>query len=77
MGGGNASPAARAKAQEKLAKSGPTSQLKANAAAMTIQCVTCKQTFMNTTKVDALKQHAENKHKNAALATCFPNVAAA
>ncbi|ORY87403.1 hypothetical protein BCR35DRAFT_302150, partial [Leucosporidium creatinivorum] len=58
------------------AKAGPTSQLKANASAMSIQCVTCKQTFMSTTKADALTQHADSKHKGAPIATLFPTFVA-
>jgi hypothetical protein len=37
-------------AQKKAQAGGAASQLKVNAAAMTIKCVTCFQQFMNTTR---------------------------
>ncbi|PWN26937.1 DUF1909-domain-containing protein, partial [Jaminaea rosea] len=46
-----------------VANKGPTSQLKANQAAMTIICNVCRQTFLQTVREPALKQHAEDKHK--------------
>ncbi|KOS18422.1 Uncharacterized protein ESCO_000301 [Escovopsis weberi] len=66
-----------AKAQQKRErnqKDGKTakSQLKVNQAAMDIQCQTCKATFLKTTKVPALTEHALNKH-NKGLAECFPS----
>ncbi|KAK4051353.1 hypothetical protein OIV83_002837 [Microbotryomycetes sp. JL201] len=48
------------------------SQLKANAAALNIQCAICKQTFLQTTKAPALTEHAVNKHKGGTLESCFP-----
>ncbi|KAJ5725069.1 uncharacterized protein N7483_006426 [Penicillium malachiteum] len=59
----------------KNAKTGPTSQNKTNEKAMNIQCQTCKQTFLQTTKAPALLEHASNKH-NKGLADCFPGVSA-
>ncbi|TVY19195.1 Uncharacterized protein LARI1_G001771 [Lachnellula arida] len=47
------------------------SQLKANEQAMDIQCVTCKSTFLKTTRAPALTEHATNKHSKT-LADCFP-----
>ncbi|GAM87553.1 hypothetical protein ANO11243_055800 [Dothideomycetidae sp. 11243] len=56
-----------AKAQQKRdrnakdTKKGPTTQLKANAAAQTIKCKKCFQTFQSTTNKQALEEHA-GKH---------------
>ncbi|KAJ5172162.1 hypothetical protein N7492_004755 [Penicillium capsulatum] len=49
------------------------SQTKSNEKALSIQCQTCKQTFLQTTKAPALLEHASNKHKKG-LADCFPGV---
>jgi len=46
----------------KDAAKGPTSQLKANAAAKTIICKTCRQDFQKTTNRAALEQHATDRH---------------
>ncbi|KAK4057186.1 hypothetical protein OIO90_001681 [Microbotryomycetes sp. JL221] len=70
--GNGAKAAMRKGKQAEKAGSSQGSQLKANAAALTIQCVVCRQTFLQTTKAPALKEHAENKHKNATIETCFP-----
>lgn len=64
MGGGNGAKAAQKRERNaKAAKKGPTSQLKQNEKALTIQCMTCRQTFLQTTKSPALTTHAEDKHK--------------
>ncbi|KAL8279926.1 hypothetical protein RQP46_007776 [Phenoliferia psychrophenolica] len=62
---------ARAANAKKAAGAGGVSQLKSNEKAMSIQCVTCKQVFMTTTKAAALTEHADSKHKKALL-ECFP-----
>ncbi|CAH7688097.1 At2g23090 like protein [Phakopsora pachyrhizi] len=72
MGGGNGAKAAQkrernAKASGAVAKS----QLKVNEAAMNIQCKVCFQTFLQTSREPALKEHAENKHSKT-IAICFP-----
>ncbi|KAH9861422.1 hypothetical protein J1614_011168 [Plenodomus biglobosus] len=57
-----------AKAQQKRDRKGDAgpkeakSQLKANAAAQTIKCKTCFQTFQGTTSRKMLTDHASNKH---------------
>ncbi|KAL5366694.1 DUF1909-domain-containing protein [Aspergillus floccosus] len=56
----------------KDAKGVGKSQLKTNEAAMDIQCVVCKSTFLKTTRAPALTEHASNKH-NKTLQDCFPN----
>ncbi|KAI5480992.1 hypothetical protein MNV49_006178 [Pseudohyphozyma bogoriensis] len=73
MGGGNGAKAnAKREANaKKAAGAGGGSQLKANAAALTIQCVTCKQVFMSTTRASELLVHAENKHSKK-MDDCFP-----
>ncbi|KAJ4290542.1 hypothetical protein N0V90_010759 [Kalmusia sp. IMI 367209] len=38
------------------------SQLKSNAAALTIKCKTCFQSFQSTTARKMLTEHASNKH---------------
>ncbi|KAJ2734292.1 hypothetical protein IW152_002423 [Coemansia sp. BCRC 34962] len=48
------------------------SQLKINIASKTIQCKTCFQTFMCTSKSPELTLHASNKHSKT-LAECFPD----
>ncbi|KDN44927.1 DUF1909-domain-containing protein [Tilletiaria anomala UBC 951] len=66
-----------AKAQQKRernakdSKKGPTSQLKVNEAAKNIQCMTCRQTFLATTRSPALIQHAQDRHSKT-LKECFP-----
>ncbi|KAI8575451.1 hypothetical protein K450DRAFT_261800 [Umbelopsis ramanniana AG] len=55
----------------KDAKKGPTSQLKANNAAKSVICQTCKQTFLCTIRAKALTEHADNKHSKT-LEDCFP-----
>ncbi|KAJ5648874.1 uncharacterized protein N7484_002597 [Penicillium longicatenatum] len=59
----------------KAGKAAPKSQNKTNEKAMSIQCQTCKQTFLQTTKAPALLEHAANKHSKG-LADCFPGVTA-
>lgn len=49
------------------------SQLKTNEAAKSIICMTCRQTFLSTTRLPALTQHVENKHSGKTVADCFPN----
>ena len=41
-----------------------------NAAAQTIKCKICFQTFQGTTKQPALEEHAKNKHSKT-HADCF------
>ncbi|KAH9815252.1 At2g23090 like protein [Melampsora americana] len=72
MGGGNGAKAAQKR--ERNAKAAGTtakSQLKVNEAAKNIQCKVCFQTFLQTSREPALKEHAENKHSRT-LADCFP-----
>ncbi|GAA99781.1 uncharacterized protein L969DRAFT_52118 [Mixia osmundae IAM 14324] len=74
MGGGNGAKSAEArKRAEAKAKSnaGGKSQLKSNAASLTIQCKTCLQTFQQTTKAPMLEEHAQNRHSKG-LKDCFP-----
>ncbi|GFF64737.1 hypothetical protein CNMCM8694_004005 [Aspergillus lentulus] len=47
------------------------SQLRSNEAAKDIICITCRQTFLKTTRAPALTEHASNKH-NKTLQECFP-----
>ncbi|KAH6657305.1 At2g23090 like protein [Truncatella angustata] len=66
-----------AKAQQKRernAKDGKVakSQLKTNEKAMNIQCKICFSTFLATSRVPQLTEHAQNKHSKT-LADCFPN----
>ncbi|KAF2113966.1 At2g23090 like protein [Lophiotrema nucula] len=57
-----------AKAQQKRDRKGDKgpkeakSQLKSNAAALTIKCKTCFQSFQSTTNRNMLGDHATNKH---------------
>ncbi|KAI9572675.1 At2g23090 like protein, partial [Boletus coccyginus] len=53
---------------------GPTSRTKVNEAAKNIICMTCRQTFLLTTRAPALEEHAQNKHSKT-LAECFPGSA--
>ncbi|KAH7081460.1 At2g23090 like protein [Paraphoma chrysanthemicola] len=65
-----------AKAQQKRDRKGDSgpkeakSQLKANAAAQTIKCKTCFQTFQGTTSQKMLTDHASNKHSKQ-FTDCF------
>ncbi|TYJ56715.1 hypothetical protein B9479_002646 [Cryptococcus floricola] len=71
-----------AKAQQKRdrnakdAKGAGASQLKTNAASLTIQCDVCKATFQGTSKIPVLQQHVDSKHPKSTVAACFPNVSA-
>ncbi|KAL7424163.1 hypothetical protein Q5752_001749 [Cryptotrichosporon argae] len=73
MGGGNGAKSQQARERNaKAAGKGPSSQLKANAAALTIQCDICKQTFQGTSKKPLLQQHIDSKHSGKAFETVFP-----
>ncbi|CAO1617506.1 unnamed protein product [Parajaminaea phylloscopi] len=67
-----------AKAQQKRdraaagGKKEPSSQLKTNQAALTVICNVCRQTFLQTVREPALKEHAENKHSKT-VKDCFPS----
>ncbi|KAF2276504.1 DUF1909-domain-containing protein, partial [Westerdykella ornata] len=52
----------RERAAAKGGKSEAKSQLKSNAAALTIKCKTCFQSFQSTTNRKMLGDHATNKH---------------
>ncbi|KAM0751546.1 DUF1909-domain-containing protein [Meredithblackwellia eburnea MCA 4105] len=73
MGNGNKAAMKREANAAKGAKTGPTSQLKANAAALTIQCDICKQSFMGTTKLPGLQEHVSARHAGKEVSNCFPN----
>ncbi|RSH93960.1 hypothetical protein EHS25_006613 [Saitozyma podzolica] len=79
MGGGNGAKAQhkREVAQKNGANKGPSSQLKSNAAAQSIQCDVCKQTFQGTSKQPMLQQHVESRHAKSTFAQCFPKFVAA
>ncbi|KAF8060025.1 hypothetical protein HT031_004963 [Scenedesmus sp. PABB004] len=74
MGGGNGQKSAtkRARNAEKL-KEPKGSQLKANAAALTMKCSVCLTTFICTSKEQQLKDHQENKHPKSTFEQCFPD----
>ncbi|KAF1994268.1 DUF1909-domain-containing protein [Amniculicola lignicola CBS 123094] len=65
-----------AKAQQKRERNagkGPKdakSQLKSNAAALSIKCKTCFQSFQSTTNRNMLGDHASNKHSKT-FEECF------
>ncbi|GAA5912244.1 uncharacterized protein JCM6883_003291 [Sporobolomyces salmoneus] len=67
-----------AKAQQKQAKNaaaakkGPSSQLAANKASLTLKCKVCMSPFMGTARAPQLEEHASNKHSKT-LADCFPD----
>ncbi|KAM0091300.1 hypothetical protein ACP6JD_005283 [Aspergillus fumigatus] len=80
--GNGAKAASKRERKAKDTKSTATSQLKApvdileadkkqNEAAKDIICLTCRQTFLKTTRAPALTEHASNKH-NKTLQDCFP-----
>eukprot|EP00878_Enallax_costatus_P001131 GHUV01001268.1.p1 GENE.GHUV01001268.1~~GHUV01001268.1.p1 ORF type:complete len:102 (+),score=15.99 GHUV01001268.1:121-426(+) len=73
MGGGNGQKSAtkRARNLEKLEKP-KGSQLKSNAAAMTLKCQVCLTQFICTSKEQQLKDHQENKHPKSTFEQCFP-----
>ncbi|EDP47082.1 hypothetical protein AFUB_100770 [Aspergillus fumigatus A1163] len=70
-GSQGAKAASKRERKAKDTKSTATSQLKANEAAKDIICLTCRQTFLKTTRAPALTEHASNKH-NKTLQDCFP-----
>lgn len=41
-------------------------------AALTVKCKICMQTFLQTVREPALKEHAENKHSKT-VKDCFPD----
>jgi len=66
---------AQQKRERNAAKAGTgnaKSQNKVNEAAKNIICVTCRQTFLLTTRAPALEEHAQNKHSKT-MADCFPD----
>ncbi|KAB8304821.1 hypothetical protein EYC80_004162 [Monilinia laxa] len=73
MGGGNGAKAAskRARNQKDAEKGAAKSQLKVNESAKDIQCDVCKTTFLKTTRLPALTEHAMNKHSKGPE-LCFP-----
>lgn len=64
---------ARARKQAELAKASKGSQLKVNAACMSILCNVCRQQFMNTTQTKVLTDHAESRHPKQTFQQCFPD----
>jgi len=74
MGGGNANKSANARKKnlEKAQKEAAGSQLKTNAAAMSVICSVCRQSFMCTLAVAKLKEHSDNKHPQKTFEECFP-----
>ncbi|KAF2197988.1 DUF1909-domain-containing protein [Delitschia confertaspora ATCC 74209] len=62
MGNGAKAQQKRERAGAKGGKAEPKSQLKSNAAAQTVKCKTCFQTFQGTTSRKMLGDHASNKH---------------
>ncbi|PVH93366.1 DUF1909-domain-containing protein [Periconia macrospinosa] len=62
MGNGNRAAQKRERNAAKAKGSEPKSQLKSNAAALTIKCKTCFQSFQSTTSRKMLTEHASNKH---------------
>ncbi|CEH14175.1 Zinc finger protein 706 [Ceraceosorus bombacis] len=76
MGNGNRAQQKRER-NAKEAKKGPTSQLKANQASLTVQCGICKHPFMSTVRAPALMEHINGKHPGKDIKTCFPTFSAA
>jgi len=70
MGNGAKAASKRDRKDEKGPKEAK-SQLKVNESAKDIQCVTCKSTFLKTSRAPALTEHAVNKHSKT-LQDCFP-----
>ncbi|KAF1958029.1 DUF1909-domain-containing protein [Byssothecium circinans] len=62
MGNGNRAQQKRERNAAKTKGAEPKSQLKSNAAALTIKCKTCFQSFQSTTSRKMLTEHATNKH---------------
>ncbi|KAI0042671.1 DUF1909-domain-containing protein [Auriscalpium vulgare] len=72
MGNGAKAQQKRERNAEKSAGKGAKSQSKVNEAAKNIICMTCRQSFLLTTRAPALEEHAQNKHSKT-MAECFPN----
>eukprot|EP00884_Botryococcus_braunii_P000319 jgi/Botrbrau1/10288/Bobra.0120s0010.1 len=74
MGGGNAQKAAMARQRkaEKDKNASKGSQLKANAAAMSLLCQVCRQSFMCTSTRQKLEEHVQSKHEKQGFEACFP-----
>ncbi|KAF9042109.1 At2g23090 like protein [Panaeolus papilionaceus] len=71
MGNGAKAAQKRERNADKNAAKGSKSQAKANEAAKSIVCATCKQAFFVTTRAPALEEHSSNKHSKT-IAECFP-----
>ncbi|KAF8599279.1 DUF1909-domain-containing protein [Ceratobasidium sp. AG-I] len=72
MGNGAKAQQKQQRNAKKTADAGGKSQSKTNEAAKNIICMTCRQTFLSTTRMPALTQHVENKHVGKTVAECFP-----
>ncbi|KAF2868192.1 hypothetical protein BDV95DRAFT_610159 [Massariosphaeria phaeospora] len=70
MGNGNRAQQKRERNAAKAKGGEPKSQLKTNAAAQSVKCKTCFQTFQSTTSRTMLGDHASNKHTKA-FEDCF------
>ncbi|KAF2251782.1 DUF1909-domain-containing protein [Trematosphaeria pertusa] len=70
MGNGNRAQQKRERNAAKAKGGEAKSQLKSNAAALTIKCKTCFQSFQSTTNRKMLSEHATNKHSKA-FEDCF------
>ncbi|WRT67311.1 uncharacterized protein IL334_004280 [Kwoniella shivajii] len=77
MGNGAKAQQARDRKGAKPLGKGEASQLKSNAAALSIQCDTCKATFQQTSKQPMLQTHVDSKHPKSDFKTCFPKFATA
>ncbi|KAF9451789.1 DUF1909-domain-containing protein [Macrolepiota fuliginosa MF-IS2] len=71
MGNGAKAAQKRERNSGKNDPKGAKSQAKVNAAAKSIICSVCKQSFLVTTRAPALEEHSQNKH-NKTMADCFP-----
>ncbi|KAF2179412.1 DUF1909-domain-containing protein [Zopfia rhizophila CBS 207.26] len=70
MGNGAKAAQKRERNAGKGGKAEAKSQLKSNAAALTIKCKTCFQSFQSTTNRKMLGDHATNKHSKT-FEECF------
>lgn len=71
QGNGNRAKQRRERNQAQAKSNQPKSQLKANAAAQTLICKICKQSFMCVSSVGLLTEHQEAKHPKLTYLDCF------
>ncbi|WVO14050.1 hypothetical protein L204_101675 [Cryptococcus depauperatus] len=72
MGNGAKAQQRKERGAKEAGKKGDPSQLKTNAASLSIQCDICKAVFQGTSTIVVLQQHVDSKHPKSEVKKCFP-----